>query len=106
MDNQITDQAILEKLRPYEQHAQILCLGCGYSGLMGIVDKEVPWYASWAFWGALIAFGSYPIAGFLGSQGIIYFGAAMGVLVMIVRKAAIKTRVHCPSCNQHWFVKL
>ena len=38
---------ILKKLRGYDEHSSILCLECGYEGLMRVEGKCVPWYLTW-----------------------------------------------------------
>ena len=78
------DPKILNKLRGYDEHSSILCLECGYEGLMGVEGKRVPWYLTW--W-VLI-----PIC----LTGI---GIVPAFLLGFLRYSLTKERVRCPNCG-------
>ncbi len=40
-------ESIRAELRRYDKHISLICLECGYNGLMGVVKTTVPWYFSY-----------------------------------------------------------
>ena len=74
------------ELRKYDNLTEFSCLECGYSGLMGVVGKHVPWYLTW--W-VLV-----PL--FMTGIGII---PAIGLGVW--RSSSTKLEVVCPSCKNN-----
>ncbi len=79
-----TDPEILAKLREYDERSSVLCLECGYNGLMGIEGKHVPWYLTW--W-VLI-----PIL----LTGV---GFVPALALGIWRGVSVKKTVRCPNCD-------
>ena len=92
---------VLEELRKYESHEEVqLCLECGYSGLMGLVREEIPWFVSW--WILIPVF--LILGGSLGGYGLI--GAFIaGVVLQIIRSAYRKRIVVCPKCKNSLTLK-
>ncbi len=74
----------MEKLREYDEHSTVLCLECGYNGLMGVEGKHVPWYLTW--W-VLI-----PIL----LTGV---GTIPAIALGLWRGFSVKETVRCPNCD-------
>jgi FHA domain len=84
---------IRENLKAFDNYQNLMCLECGYSGMMGVKANIVPWYVSW--W--TIAFVGIVFAIFSGTGfGI---GILFGVCLGIMRFALIKHVVVCPNCG-------
>jgi len=77
---------IRQSLAQYKRHKLVLCLGCGYNGMMGVVEgsDKVPWYLSWPFLIFLILTG-------IGFIPALVLGALRGM--------STKVQVVCPNCN-------
>jgi hypothetical protein len=79
-----TDPKILSELRKYKKTAKVLCIQCGYDGLMGFKNSKVPWYLS--YW-VLI-----PIC-FTG------IGIIPAILLGIWREFSKREHYVCPNCD-------
>lgn len=86
---------IRESLKQFDDHEELTCLECGYSGLMGVKENIIPWYATW--WSIIfliVAFAPF------GGSGIV-FGFILGVLRQVVTKSIVV----CPSCKSELMTK-
>lgn len=82
------------KLRGYETHTNMSCLECGYSGLMGVTGKIVPWYLSYWLW--------IPIYIIIALTGAKFVGSfIVGLIVGITRNKLLKKKALCPACDTH-----
>jgi len=78
---------VRDSLKQYQQHKIVLCLECGYHGLMGIVkgSTRVPWYLSNTVMVLLVLTG---------------IGLIPAVIIGLWRASETKVLVVCPNCNQ------
>ncbi|EFX2000394.1 TPA: hypothetical protein ACIUWU_001649 [Shigella sonnei] len=90
-DKNIIPESILENLRPFKKHVNSTCMGCGYTGLMGVHKDSVPWYVSW--W--MIAVICFVIAPFIPKYAMF-----IGVGLAVARVALTKKIVSCPNCKE------
>lgn len=79
------DPAILRNLALYGKHRSLLCLFCGYKGMMGMVKVTVPWYLSWWVIVPLVLTG---------------IGLVPAVLLGVIRGNAGRALVDCPNCGR------
>ena len=85
----------LQRLRQYEKHQELLCLECGYSGLMGIASPgKAPWYFGWP---GFILF--FPVIWLLYEISWIVAIVAMVAWVLGSNNSTVAT-LHCPNCDQ------
>ena len=84
---------ILENLKKCKKHVSILCLECGYNGLMGVKSEKSQWGRALLF-GTGIALISMNFIGL--SNSVIVWGLAVGALSEV-----FKTRtLLCPNCEK------
>lgn len=80
-----TQEDILANLRGYNKHVNVKCLHCGYSGLMGVIRTQRPWFAH-----PLLLF-----AFILTGVGILFV-----ILIVLGGIAGTVYEVQCPSCKR------
>ena len=83
-----------EELKKFQTHTNMHCLECGYTGLMGVTGKIIPWYLTWWILIPLSMVGSLFGLGIIGS---IILGAILG----FARNLFLKAKATCPSCKKN-----
>lgn len=100
----VLPEHIRGSLSKYNEHEQLTCLECGYSGLMGVSRKvdRVSKAKSWTFIGSVIAIlalvGLYRMTkGYELLPWWVNFG--IGAVAAFFTLGSIKT-YECPNCNK------
>jgi DNA-directed RNA polymerase subunit RPC12/RpoP len=95
---------IRESLKAFKEHEQTTCLGCGYSGLMGVKKKVKPWYfrgcMPYVLAIACALFIELHLFGDLGEVGRWAAVAIFGIGYGLASVVNTKTFVHCPNCDK------
>jgi hypothetical protein len=73
------------ELRKHKQHTQLLCLECGFDGLMGVEATKEPWFTRWWF--------LLPVA---------FTGIGLIWVMAIAVFGALETKefARCPNCKR------
>ena len=96
---------IRDFLKQYDEHAQLTCLECGYSGLIGVDGRTKPW---WATWLGLVALGLpalIVLTYFFPGPGFVW-GILLGGLWGLSGRQATRATLTCPSCRQELSAKI
>lgn len=111
---QVDDASIRASLKQYTAHRRLLCLECGYEGLMGIKSSTLPWYGTWWFILSLLAV-TLVLRSFVDAYTRMRFGESGGDWVLapavclgllrIVGGFDRRQELVCPSCRQVLTVK-
>lgn len=95
----MVSEEIRSELKKHKRLTQMLCLECGYNGLVGVLKSKPPWYlTNWV----LIPLMFLISVIFTVTGGVIGFVAGLVVcgFLGIMAAEATKTIAKCPFCGR------
>lgn len=94
-------EAIRSTLKQFKKRKKVLCLECGYDGLMGVLRSARPVVATIFYWTVMIGLGGFfslfSVVNIVMAVLGVLFLAALGALFLA---ATEKHYVQCPQCNR------
>lgn len=100
-DSAITDNEVIasenirQELKQYKVHSHLICLECGYEGLMGIGKKVIPWIIRVPLFLVIVVLVAILWILF-GIWGLIF-----GILIFLpINNYLSRSYIHCPNCKE------
>ena len=96
---------IRDFLKQYDEHAQLTCLECGYSGLIGVDGRTQPWWATGVGF-VTLCLPAFALTYFLFPGPSFVWGILLGGLWGLSGRQATRATLTCPSCRQELSAKI
>lgn len=100
---------VLAKLKPFAQWADVLCMECGYKGLMGVVSLDQQVVGCWNT--CVVCSGCLWLIVAIPTAFVFPIGTIIAIVIGVVATAAIhmstnkRLRLSCPSCNRELVIQ-